>query len=469
MKNQNRRNFLKVLGLGVAGLSTFPFNCCKATKVNHPNIIFILIDDMGYGDAACYGNNFSETPNIDKLAKSGIRFTNAYAAAPNCSPTRASILTGKWPARLGITQYLPGNKNAKRMKNKKLIQPDLPDGLALSEITISEALKKANYATASIGKWHLGGDEYLPERQGFDLNFGGSSAGHHKTMFAPYKTPDIPNAPEGEYLTDRLTKESENFMENNKDQPFFLYLSHYAVHRPIEAKKEKIKKYEEKSKPDKFKKPTFTAMLESVDDSVGRIVEKLEQLSLYNQTVIFFFSDNGGLVRFGADNGPLRKGKGWIYEGGIREPLIISWPDVIKPGIESDKLVSSIDFYPTILEMANLSCESEHQPDGVSLMPILTNRGYINRNTLYWHYPHYSNNGCPPCAAIRKDDFKLIEFFEDGRLELYNLKKDIGETTNLVDIFPEKTAQLFQELKSWRQSLNAKIPSPNPDYDPAKN
>jgi len=469
MKNLTRRDFLKVLGFSATGLSTIHFNCCKTFNHNQPNIIFILIDDMGYGDAGCYGNTYSDTPNIDLLAESGIRFTNAYAAAPNCSPTRASILTGKWPARLGITQYLPGNKNTQRMKHKKLIQPDLPYGLALSEVTISEALKQANYATASIGKWHLGGGKYLPAFQGFDLNFGGSSAGHHKTMFAPYKVPDIPNTREGEYLTDRLTDEAEKFIESNKNQPFFLYLSHYAVHRPIEAEKDKIKKYEAKSKPDEFKKPAFAAMLESVDESVGSVVEKLKRLGIYNQTVIFFFSDNGGLVRFGADNGPLRKGKGWIYEGGIREPLIVTWPDVIGAGRISDNLVSSIDFYPTMLEMANLQIRPEHQPDGISIMPILADRGFFNRNTLYWHYPHYSNNGCPPCAAIRKGDFKLIEFFEDNHLELYNLHEDISETKNLVKELPGKAAKLSQELRSWRQSVNAKMPTPNPDYDPMKN
>lgn len=464
MTNSNRRNFIKSLGFSIAGLAASGIACSNIQKTKRPNIIFILIDDMGYGDASCYGNTYFETPHINQLAKSGVKFTNAYAAAPNCSPTRASILTGKWPARLGITQYLPGNKNAKKLRHKKLSQPDLPEGLALSEVTISEALKAANYATASIGKWHLGGSKYLPENHGFDLNFGGEKAGHHKTMFAPYGIPNVPNAREGEYLTDRLSDEAEKFIEKNKGHPFFLYLSHYAVHVPIEAKSEIQNKYEQKTKPDKHKKAAFAAMLESVDESVGRVVKKLEQLEIDKNTILFFFSDNGGQINAGADNGPLRKGKGYLYEGGIREPLIVAWPDVLESAQINHTPVQSIDFYPTILEFANIEIPQNYKPDGLSLMPILSGKGKLNRNYLYWHYPHYSNAGSPPCAAIRKDNFKLLEYFEDSHLELYDLDKDIGETKNLEMEMPELAEQLLAELKRWQKSVNAKMPMPNPNY-----
>lgn len=459
----SRRSFLKTLGTVSWAMFFSPSGIATGASSQKPNVIFILVDDMGYGDLGCYGNTFHETPNIDRLAQEGMKFTNAYAAAPNCSPTRASVLTGQWPARVGITQYLPGNKNTERMQRKRLIQPDLPPGLALSKITIAEALKQGRYATASIGKWHLGGDQYLPEHQGFDFTFAGGAIGHHVTMFSPYQTPVIPDADPGKYLTDHLTDKAEQFIERNRNNPFFLYLPLYAVHSPIEAKKALVEKYRKKLSQGFKGDPTYAAMVEGVDISVERIRQKLEALDIAENTIIFFFSDNGGVPRW-ASNGPLRAGKGYLYEGGIREPLLVVWPDEVQPGSICDTPVSSVDFFPTITEIAGIQNQQEFQVDGLSLVPLLHGRKQLNRDTLYWHYPHYSNAGCPPCSAIREGDFKLIQFYEDDHLELYDLKHDIGESHNLLSENPTLGERLHQKLVSWRKQLHAKMPWPNPNY-----
>ncbi len=459
----NRRDFLKKTGIGAAA-ALLPLSLLSSGPgAEPPNIIFILVDDMGYGDAAVYGSGTNHTPNINRLAADGMRFTDAYAAAPNCSPTRASILTGKWPARLGITQYLPGNQRATR--RKKMLQPDLSPGLLPREITIAEALKDAGYRSASIGKWHLGGKEYLPERQGFDVNFGGGPQGHHRTMFSPYKGLNIPDTPPGEYLTDRLTEEAVNFIAETRDRPFLLYLSHYAVHHPVQGKEALVQKYREKMPEGSAMNPQFAAMLESVDRSLGEIRAKLAQRRLLENTVIFFFSDNGGVLKQGADNGAFRAGKGWLYEGGIREPLIVSWPGRIPAGSECRTPVSSIDFFPTILHLAGSGpAPSDGSVDGVDLTPLLLENRPLKREALYWHYPHYSNAGSPPCGAIRRGKYKLLEFFEDGHLELYDLEKDAGETENLAARMPEKTAELHRLLVEWRSRTGAEMPVPNPDY-----
>ncbi len=427
-----------------------------------PNVIFILVDDMGYADVGAYGNPYHRTPHIDRLAAQGMRFTNAYAAAPNCSPTRASILTGKWPARVRVTQYLPGNV----LPYAKLRQAELPDGLPLDETILAQPLKAAGYATASIGKWHLGGGEYLPERRGFDVGFGGGWWGHHDHMFAPYGKPPI-TAPEGEYLTDRLTAESLAFIEAHRGRPFFLYLPLYAVHGPIEAKKEVMARYGKRWDPSGRNNTAYAAMVEGVDECVGRIMQRLEELGIEDRTVVFFFSDNGG-VQSRAFNGGLRRGKGWLYEGGIREPLIVKWPGVTEPGSVCDTPVSSVDFYPTILEIAGVDDAPGHAPDGESLVPLLRQEGGLARDALYWHYPHYSNAGSPPCGAIRMGAWKLIEFFEDGRLELYNLLRDPGERHDLSRRLPGRTKALHRKLVEWRKAVEAVMPTTNPDYDPAR-
>jgi arylsulfatase A len=365
-----------------------------------PNFVFILIDDMGWKDIGCNGSTFFETPNIDRLAAQGMRFTDAYAACPVCSPTRASILTGKYPARLHLTDWLPGRTDR---PSQKLLRPKFQQFLPLEEVTLARALKPLGYVSASIGKWHLGGADYFPEKHGFDINIGGSDRGSPPSYFAPYRNrsfgiPKLEEAPKGEYLTDRLTHEAEQFIEANHHRPFFLYLAHYAVHIPLEAKQDIIAKYQAKARPgDSQNNPIYAAMVASVDASVGRLMKKLDDLRLSDRTVVFFTSDNGGLsVKEGPNtpstsNAPLRAGKGYLYEGGIREPLIIRWPGPVKPGSTCSVPVSSVDYFPTILSLADGQADRQQVVDGKSLVPLLRQTGAFHREALFWHYPHYSN------------------------------------------------------------------------------
>jgi len=429
---------------------------------SQPNIIFLLLDDMGYGDVGAYGNTYHLTPNIDQLAAEGMRFTDAYAAAPNCSPTRGSIMTGRWPARTGVTQYLPGNGKP----HAKLLQAELPIGLPLNETLIAEPLKNAGYATASIGKWHLGGGRYGPENRGFDLNFAGGHWNAHKSMFAPHPFVKVPGAKDGDYLTDDLTREALKFIEGARDQPFFLYLPYYAIHGPIQAKDDLIAHYADREDPSGRNNATYAAMTEGADQSVGQIVAKLEELGLTDNTAIFFFSDNGGVPRV-AFNGGLRSGKGFLWEGGIREPLIVKWPGVIPANSVDPTPLTSVDFYPTILEMTGAPDVAGHTIDGVSLLPLLSKTGTLDRDAIYWHYPHYANAGSTPTGAIRQADWKLMEFFEDDHVELYNLAEDRAEENDRSAELPEKTQELRDLLRNWRTSVGATSALPNPDYDPA--
>ena len=418
---------------------------------------------MGYADIGAYGNTYHRTPNIDQLAAEGIRFTDAYAAAPNCSPTRASILTGRWPARTGVTQYLPGNV----LPFAKLIQVDLPLGLPLGETVLAGPLAAAGIATACIGKWHLGGGDYAPAVRGFGETFATSHFGSHRTMFAPHRRLDVPGTADGDYLTDSLTVAAEQFLERNKDRQFVLYLPYYAVHSPIEAKPELIEDYSDRADPSGRGNATYAAMVEGVDRSVGRLMRKLEDLGLDSNTAVFFFSDNGG-VRSRAFNGGFRSGKGYLWEGGIREPLIVRWPDAVPAGVVEETPVTSVDFYPTILEMTGVEDAAGHSVDGVSLMPLLLQTGSIERESLYWHYPHYSNAGSAPTGAVRRGDWKLIEFFEDGHTELYDLAADPGETTDLAAERADIAASLVGELRGWRESVGAVMPRANPGHDAAR-
>jgi len=446
------------LPLGLCGIS-------HAAETKPPNIVFILIDDLGWADVGCFGSKYYETPNIDRLAFQGVRFTDAYAACAVCSPTRASIMTGKYPARLHLTDWIPGEGNA---PTHALRIPEWRKYLPLEEVTIAEALKPAGYVSASIGKWHLGGPQYFPEHQGFDVNVAGCDIGQPASYFWPYegKTHTVPGLKagghEGEYLTDRLTDAAEQFLEQNKAGPFFLYFAHYAVHMPLQAKPAVVAKYKAKTPQGGQTNAVYAAMVESVDDSVGRILRKLDALGIAGNTVVVFMSDNGGLWPQATSNAPLRAGKGHAYEGGIREPMLIKWPGVAQAGTTCSVPVSSIDFFPTLLEIAGAKLPAP--VDGRSLVPLLKRSGPVQREALFWHYPHYWNgNRVRPYGVVRASDWKLIEFYEDMRVELYNLKDDLSEMRDLAGEKREKAAELRALLHNWRQSVDAQMLAPNPN------
>jgi arylsulfatase A len=502
---------------------------CTYKQSKPQNVIFFLVDDLGWADVTCYGSEFYETPNIDQLANEGVRFTSAYAACHVCSPTRASILTGKYPASINLTDWLPGRREFafQRFSNADKIQQ-----LPYEEITLAEALKTQGYATGIIGKWHLGEDPSNPMAHGFDMHIpnwakGWPNAGY----YAPFELEGIPDAP-GEYLTDRLTDKALSFIENHADEPFFLYFSHFSVHDPIEGRPDIVEKYEEKLRsmpppeghpfilegnPDSpdFINPKdalkllekdeykgfsqlpnqmvkikqfqdnvqFAAMVESTDESLGRVMNKLKELGLDKNTIIIFFSDNGGMSaanfgnpnrivhrgnldrNFATSNLPLRGAKGWLYEGGIRVPLIIKWPEKGKKGIENDVPVTSPDFYPTIMEMLGFNVPEDQKVDGISITPLLKGRNSLNRNHIYWHFPHYSNHGMQsPGGAIRSGDYKLIEYFENNTVQLFNLKNDIGEEHDLAAVKPDIARKLQTELSRWRIEVDAQMLKPNPLY-----
>ncbi len=466
-RNIDRRRFLKRLGPGLlGGAMALSMGRYAAAETGHDrlNFIFFLIDDFGWTDLACYGSPFYETPHMDRLAGEGMKFTDAYSACTVCSPTRAAILTGKYPARLGVTDWIPGH-------NRPFAQlriPAIHNQLAHEETTIAEVLKSKEYACAHVGKWHLGGDPFFPDTQGFDINVGGNSLGHPPSYFSPYKMPILKEGPEGEYLTDRLGDEAVRFIEENRNRPFFLYFAHYAVHNPLQAKKELIEYYQRKADPHaRHNNPIYAAMIHSVDETVGRILDTLDQLGLADRTVIFFTGDNGGLLP-NTSNAPLRAGKGSAYEGGVRVPLLVRWPGVTPPGSVCAEPVTSVDYFPTIAQMAAIPVPNE-SVDGVSLVPLLQDpRATLGREAIYWHYPHYHPGGATPYGAVRKGDYKLIEFFEDGKLELYNLKEDVGESNDLSQQLPEAASALKQDLAAWRAQVNAQMPWPNPDYDPTR-
>ncbi len=440
-----------------------PFTSALAAPADKLNIVFVLVDDMGWTDLGCCGSSYYQTPNIDRLASQGMRFTDAYAACTVCSPTRASVMTGQYPARLHITDWIAGHKRP----FAKLSVPDWTMRLAPEIPNVARALKALGYATASIGKWHLGPPECWPDKQGFDLNVGGCDKGQPPSYFSPYKIPTLKEGPVGEFLSDRLTDEALAFIEANKDRPFFLYLPHYAVHTPIQAKQAVIDRYKAlQNKDAPHHNPVYAALVESVDDSVGRLLAKLDALKLGNRTIIVFTSDNGGLVGC-TSNAPLRAGKGSAYEGGVRVPLIVKWPGVVQPGSVCHAPVISADYYPTLLAAVGAT-PAAGPVDGESLVPLLKQSGGLARDAIYWHYPHYHPGGATPYGAVREGDFRLVEFYEDNRVELYNLKDDIGETKNLAAAMPDKTAALRRKLHDWRARVGAQMPASNPAFDPAK-
>ncbi|MEJ6951434.1 sulfatase [Natronospora cellulosivora (SeqCode)] len=456
------------------------------------NIIFILIDDMGWKDLSCYGSDFYETPNIDRLAKEGMLFTDAYAACPVCSPTRASVMSGKYPANVGVTDWIGAHTKG------KLIDAPYIDHLPLEEKSVATSLKNGGYVTWHVGKWHLGGREYYPDKHGFDVNVGGCHQGRPSDgYFSPYNIENLEDGPEGEYLTDRLTTEAINLIKKNDEKPFFLNLDYYTVHTPIQAKEEYIAMYKEKACkmgldkvktfeegelfPCEHKKnkrvkrrlvqsnPVYAAMIHSLDENIGRLLAALEECGELDNTAIFFTSDNGGLATAEGSptsNAPLNEGKGWMYEGGTREPLLVRWPGVVEAGSSCEVPVSSPDFYPTFLEIAGLPLIPEQHEDGLSIMPLLKGGDKLDREAIYWHYPHYGNQGGTPGSSIRMGDYKLIEFFEDGKVELYNLRKDIGEKNDIAEQEIEMVNKMKAMLAEWRESIEAKIPEENSDFEP---
>jgi arylsulfatase A len=515
----------------------------EAADPRPPNVVLFLLDDLGWRDLGCYGSSFHETPSIDRLAEEGVRFTDAYAACHVCSPTRASLLTGKYPARLHLTDWLPGRK---QFPFQRLLNAPIEPALPAAEVTLAEALREHGYATAHIGKWHLGEEPHGPRSQGFDLqvprwNKGWPNKGYH----APFELEGLPDQP-GEYLTDRLTDEAERFITAQRDRPFFLYLSHFAVHDPIEGRADLVAKYRERRDrvrdraatgpefvlegnpddphpltpadlaersgrpewseyrvlPDRTVKikqhqdnVEFAAMVESADESLGRIRRRLEELDLDGETIIVVVSDNGGMSAanfgnprrvvppdrldrsFSTSNLPLRGAKGWLYEGGIRVPLIIRWPAGGTAGGVCSEPVITTDIYPTVLEMAGLPARQEQHLDGVSLVPLLEADATLGkaattlgRDALYWHFPHYSNHGMQsPGGAVRSGRHKLLEYFENGTVQLFDLVADPGEQRDLSRADPERAERMRTELAAWRTRVGAAEMLPNPEHrEPAE-
>ena len=469
-----------LVSLMVPGLpATEAINDSKKAESKHdqPNVILFYIDDLGWTDVGFNGSKYYETPNIDRIANEGINFTNAYANAPNCAPSRACLMSGQYSPRHGI--YTVGNSDRGKSKTRKIVPTPNKKILDASFYTLGEMIRDAGYETAFMGKWHLGeGKETGPRGQGFDKNVGGLEWGHPKKYFSPYKNPYLPDGPEGEYLTDRLTDEALDFMSTKRDKPFFLMLSHYAVHTPIKAKPLLIEKYEAKSPVGEHKNPTYAAMIESVDMGIGRMLRYLQENEIAENTIVIFYSDNGGLGRV-TSNSPLRGSKGMLYEGGIRVPLAIRWPKRIKPKQTNPTPVIGTDLYPTLMNLVGGEVPSDLTLDGTDLTSLIVENKPLKRDAIYWHFPAYlqgrykgSRNKDPffrtrPGSVVRTGDWKLIEYFEDGGLELYNLKDDISEQTNLAQSNPAKRESLHTLLKTWRKNVNAPIPTePNSKYDP---
>ncbi len=456
------------------------------------NVVFLLADDYGWADMS--PNNprtFYDTPSLQRLASESMRFTDAYAACPVCSPTRSSIITGKYPARTNNTDWFgapqPTNVGGHRTtRNKPLLPAPYEPQVALEEFTLAEALKEAGYSTFFAGKWHMGGEGFFPEDQGFDINIGG----HHRGSppggyFAPYTNPKLKSGPDGEHLTKRLTDETVAFMRSavESEKPFLAYLSYYAVHTPLQGRPDLVEKYKKRREGLSFPGPKFipegerqarqvqdhavyAAMVEAMDQSVGEVMDALKQLGVAENTAVVFFSDNGGLSTSEGSptsNLPYRAGKGWLYEGGIREPALIKWPGVAKGGSVSEVPLTSTDFYPTILDIAGLDQRPGQHLDGVSMASVLKGGAKPNRDAIFWHYPHYGNQGSSPGSAVRMGDWKLIRWFETGKEELYSLADDPGEHNDLARANPYMRSRLSTRLSGWMRSVDARMPSPNPN------
>jgi arylsulfatase A-like enzyme len=456
----------------VALLSLALFATVAGGQTARPNIIFVLVDDLGWADLGCYGSRFHQTPNLDRLAAQGVRLTSAYAAGPVCSPSRVAMLTGLHPQRLGITDWLGGSRTG------LLNPPPLPTHLPAETVTIGAALAEAGYATGYFGKWDLGGAPFAADRFGFGVNLGGTgkSTVPHQP---PYGLANLPDGPRGEFIGDRLTNEAIAFMRANQDKPFFVYLSHFDVHNPPAGRAELVARYRQKAAEsaapaaERFRKestwndrrvqddPVYAAMVEMVDENMGRLLAAVDELKLAGRTLVVFTGDNGGLSTAEGSptsNAPLRCGKGWLYEGGVREPLIVRWAGG-KAGAICDVPVTSVDFVPTLLELAGIAAKPGMPLDGISMAGLLRGEAGDANRPIFWHYPHYANQGGWPAAAVRAGDWKLLEFFEDHRVELYNLKEDIGEQRNLSAGNPGKTQELLGLLHQWQERVKAAMPT----------
>ena len=463
--NPLKNKLAKTVFLAACAVLSLPQGGSAAPR---PNIVFILADDLGYMDIGANNpSTFYETPNIDRLARNGMRFTQGYAACCVCSPTRASIMTGKYPPRVHVTNFIGGRKTG------KMLPAPYQDHLALEEVTVAESLRNGGYTNFFAGKWHLGKDSYSPGAQGFDVGFSdGTPFGYGESILPP------PNHKDDGKTSDYIANLAVKFIESNRNRPFFAYLPFQAPHIPIQARADLLGKYKRKAEsatPDAWGKEGenkvrlvqnhagYAAMLEQLDSAIGRVISALSSNGVAERTIVIFMSDNGGLSTaegHPTSNLPLRAGKGWPYEGGVREPLIICAPGVTKPGSVCQTPVISTDCYPTLLQLAGLPLMPGQHKDGVSLLPLLKGGGLPPR-ALFWHYPHYANQGGGPCGTIRDGDWKLVEWYEDGRLELFNLHQDLGETKNLAVQNPEKVSALHTRLISWRKEVNAVMPTPN--------
>jgi len=455
--------------LSVCLLVTFS---CQRTELPSPNILLIVADDLGWKDVGFMGSSYYETPNLDRLASGGVVFEQAYAAAANCAPSRACLMSGQYPTSHGI--YTVGSSERGQSQTRRIVPVENITTLRSDYFTLAEALKEAGYHTASIGKWHLGED---PCTQGFDLNVGGSHRGHPGSYFPPYRGPEL-NAPEGEYLTDRLTREALNFLRKNDSRPKFLYIPYYAVHTPIQSKDSLEQKYLEKGGRDCQSNAAYAGMVDNLDGNIGRLLDELDRSGLRENTLIIFTSDNGGIREISCQD-PLRAGKGSYYEGGIRVPLVISWPGKIEQGIKVEVPVINLDFYPTLLELVHQ--DPKTKLDGVSLWPLLNGTGKLEERELYFHFPVYLqayraglDDGRDPLfrtrpgSVIRKGEWKLHYYYEDGGTELYNLHTDPGERNNLAAEFPGKKDELLAMLSDWLEKEQAPVTfPPNPDFNQA--
>ena len=450
----------------------------KSSEPARPNVILVLVDDLGWMDLGCQGSTFYETPRIDALSSEGVRFTQAYSNCPVCSPSRAALMTGQYPGRVGFTGHITAIGKHRYPERGTIVPPQDYMYLRPDAFTLAEALRTAGYVSASIGKWHLGSEPHWPTKQGFDINVAGHTHGSPASYWFPYRkpgqewNPDMPNldlstGAEGEYLTDRLTDEALAFIEANQERPFFLYLSHYAVHTPLQAPATLVRKYESKiAAGGQGKNATYAAMVETTDDSVGRVLDKLDELGIAGRSVVILASDNGGLASV-TYNAPLRAGKGHLYEGGIRVPLIVRWPERGHPGSVIGEPVTNADLYPFITGLAGLAPERFPTLDGRDLAPLIETGKWPERD-LIWYYPHYSPQARSPGAAILSDGYKLIEFYDPPSVELYRLESDVGEERNLADQMPGRVDQLRSELNAWIAENVPVRHAPNPAHSPVR-